>query len=157
VIARLGLLTISDTRTLDNDRSGALMRELVQGHHHEVVDARIVPDDPQRVRSVVHEWLRRDDCDAVITSGGTGVSARDQTFEALSEMLDQRLDGFGELFRMLSWEEIGSAAMVSRAFGGVSQGKLLFALPGSTAAVRLALEKLILPELSHLLGELRKR
>jgi molybdenum cofactor biosynthesis protein B len=157
IAARLGLLTVSDTRTVDDDRSGAEMRDLVTAAGHEVFESRIVPDEPEQVRLVVHEWLARDDCDGVITSGGTGVSSRDQTYEALVGVLDQRLDGFGELFRMLSWEEIGSAAMISRAFGGVARGKLLFALPGSTPAVRLALDRLILPELSHLIAELRKR
>ena len=148
---------MSDTRTVDDDRSGAEMRDLVTAAGHEVFESRIVPDEPEQVRLVVHEWLARDDCDGVITSGGTGVSSRDRTYEALVGVLDQRLDGFGELFRMLSWEEIGSAAMISRAFGGVARGKLLFALPGSTPAVRLALDRLILPELSHLIAELRKR
>jgi molybdenum cofactor biosynthesis protein B len=104
----------------------------------------------------VLQWLERADCDGVITTGGTGISARDRTYEALAGLLEQRLDGFGELFRAMSFEQVGSAAMLSRAVGGVVQGKLLFALPGSPAAVELALRGLVLPELGHLLAELRR-
>jgi molybdenum cofactor biosynthesis protein B len=104
----------------------------------------------------VEGWLDRGDCDAIVINGGSGISRRDRTYEALSELLDKRLDGFGELFRMLSYEQVGSAAMLSRALGGIARGKPLFSLPGSPAAVQLALEKLILPELGHLLGELEK-
>jgi molybdenum cofactor biosynthesis protein B len=104
----------------------------------------------------VVDWLSLDDRDAVILSGGTGISARDRTHEAISAILEKRLDGFGELFRMLSFQEIGSAAMMSRAVGGIARGKVIFSLPGSTAAVELALDRLILPELGHLIAELRK-
>ncbi len=154
--ASLALLTISDTRTPETDRSGDLARRLIVAAGHTIVDSRIVPDEPDQVREVVAGWIARDDCDGVITSGGTGISARDRTLEALAGLLDIRLDGFGELFRMLSYDQVGSAAMLSRATAGVGRGKLLFALPGSPKAVELALDKLILPELAHLLAELRK-
>jgi molybdenum cofactor biosynthesis protein B len=154
--AAIGLLTVSDSRTVATDLSGAVARRLLEADGHGVVVQRILPDEPDRVAELVHEWLGREDCDVVLVSGGTGVSARDRTYEAVTRLLDQRLDGFGELFRMLSWQAIGSAAMLSRAVGGIARGKPLFALPGAPAAVELALGRLILPELAHLLSELDK-
>ncbi len=153
----LAVLTVSDTRTTETDRSGSAARRLLEQAGHRVADYRIVPDEPDQVRRTVEQWLSRADCDGVIVSGGTGISSRDRTYEALVGLLDKRLDGFGELFRMLSWQQIGSAAMLSRAVGGIASGKLLFSLPGSLAAVTLALEQLILPELGHLKSELEKR
>ncbi len=152
----MGLLTVSDTRSPANDRSGQVARELIERGGHRVVEYRILPDEPAAIRAGVVEWLQRDDCDAVIVSGGTGIARRDRTYEALAGLLEQRLDGFGELFRMLSFEQVGSAAMLSRAVAGIARGKPLFALPGSPSAVELALARLILPELGHLLAELRK-
>ena len=156
VRAAIALLTVSDTRTEADDRSGATARRLLEQAGHTIVDYRILPDEPQEVRGQVQDWLSRADCDGVIVNGGTGISGRDRTVEALAGLLDRRLDGFGELFRMLSFEQVGSAAMLSRAVGGIASGKLLFSLPGSTAAVQLALERLIVPEIGHLLSELRK-
>jgi len=156
LVARLALLTVSDTRGERDDRSGAAARRLLEAAGHRVVDYRILPDEPARIREQAELWIARDDCDGMIAHGGTGIAPRDRTYEALSALLEQRLDGFGELFRMLSWEQIGSAAMLSRAVGGVARGKLLFALPGSTAAVELALGRLIVPELGHLIAELRR-
>jgi len=155
--AGLALLTVSDTRSERDDGSGAAARRLLEGAGHRVVDYRILPDDPPRIREQLERWIARDDCDAVITNGGTGISPRDRTYEAVVGLLDQRLDGFGELFRMLSWDQIGSAAMLSRAVGGIARGKPVFSLPGSSAAVELALERLIVPELGHLITELRRR
>jgi molybdenum cofactor biosynthesis protein B len=155
--ASLALLTVSDTRTERDDRSGSVAKRMLEAAGHRVVDYGILPDDPDRVRERVEQWLGREDCDGVIVNGGTGISPRDRTYEALAGLLDKRLDGFGELFRMLSWEQVESAAMLSRATGGIARGRLLFSVPGSTAAVELALERLILPELGHLLSELRKR
>ena len=154
--AALALLTVSDTRTEQDDRSGAVARELIEGAGHRVVGYRVLPDEPQAVRRQLEDWLAQPEPDGAIVNGGTGISPRDRTYEAVADLLDRRLDGFGELFRSLSYEEIGSAAMLSRAVGGISRGKLLFSLPGSPAAVKLALERLILPELPHLLGELDK-
>jgi molybdenum cofactor biosynthesis protein B len=156
VSVSVALLTVSDTRDESNDGSGAAARSLLLAAGHRVVDYRILPDEPDRIRAQVAEWLGRADCEAVIVSGGTGISMRDRTHEAITGLLDRRLDGFGELFRALSYEQIGSAAMLSRAVGGVASGRPLFSLPGATQAVELALEKLILPELAHLLAELRK-
>ena len=155
VAGAIAVLTVSDTRTTETDRSGpAAMRLLEQGGHR-VFDYRIVPDDPERVRECVEAWLSEEGCDGVVLNGGTGISVRDRTYESISGMLDKRLDGFGELFRALSFEQIGPAAMLSRAVGGVARGKLVFSLPGSTAAVELAMSRLIVPELAHLLGQLR--
>jgi len=156
VAARLALLTVSDTRTPETDVSGATARRLIEQAGHHLVEYRIERDEPDRVRRTVEGWLARDDCDGVVVHGGTGVSRRDRTYEALSALLERRLDGFGELFRALSYEQVGSAAMLSRAVGGVARGKLLFSLPGSPAAVELGLGRLILPELGHLLGELAR-
>jgi molybdenum cofactor biosynthesis protein B len=156
VKARLAVLTVSDTRTRETDRSGARIVRLAQEAGHVVGDYEILPDEPDRVRARIERWLGRRDCDAVLVNGGTGVSGRDRTFEAVAGLLDKTLPGFGELFRNLSWQEIGSAAMLSRAVGGVASGKPLFSMPGSPAAVELAMRRLILPELPHLLDELRK-
>ena len=152
----MGWLTVSDTRTPETDTSAQEAKRLVEAAGHAVGQYAIVPDEPEQVQDSVLGWLADDRLGAVIISGGTGVSARDTTYEALNEMLDKHLPGFGELFRMLSFEEIGSAAMISRATAGVARGKMLFLLPGSRAAVRLALTRLILPELGHLLAELGK-
>ncbi|MDQ4044343.1 MAG: MogA/MoaB family molybdenum cofactor biosynthesis protein, partial [Chloroflexota bacterium] len=121
-----------------------------------VVAYEIVPDDPDRIRHQIETWLADDTVDAIITNGGTGISSRDSTFEVVDALLEKRLDGFGELFRMLSWQEIGAAAMLSRAVAGSVGSKAVFCLPGSSNAVKLAMEKLIGPELGHVIHELRK-
>jgi len=156
ISASIALLTVSDTRTAETDSSGAALRRALEAAGHRVADQCILPDEPDRVRGLVSDWLDRDDVDVVLVNGGTGISRRDRTHEVVAGLLDQRLAGFGELFRMLSYQQIGSAAMLSRAVGGIARGKPLFSLPGSTAAVELAIERLILPELAHLLAELRK-
>jgi molybdenum cofactor biosynthesis protein B len=148
------VVTISDTRTDENDTSGAAIVELLTGAGHEIVERRIVRDEPSLVRNAIKNAGRG--TDVVITTGGTGITARDSTYEAIASLLDKRLDGFGELFRMLSYAEIGAAAMLSRAAAG-SIGRLaVFSLPGSEHAVRLAMTKLILPELGHVVRELRR-
>lgn len=151
-----GLLTVSDTRTPETDTSGQAMRRLVETAGHRVVAASIVRDEPDAVRGTVLAWAADPACEAVVTSGGTGLSARDRTVEALTARFEARIEGFGELFRMLSFQEIGSAAILSRAAAGVIAGRPVFLLPGSTHAVRLALERLILPEIGHVLFELRR-
>lgn len=156
VRATMALLTVSDSRTAENDRSGALMRRRLEDAGHRILEQRILPDDPGPVRELVNQWLAREDCDGLLVSGGTGISRRDRTFEALSGLLDKQLDGFGELFRMLSFEQVGAAAMLSRATAGIAGNKPVFSLPGSSKAVELALDRLILPELGHLLCELEK-
>lgn len=153
----VAVLTVSDTRTPDTDASGREAIRILEAAGHAIFDYRIVPDEPEAVAERVGIWLADPACDAVITDGGTGISPRDRTVEALARLVERPLPGFGELFRMLSWREIGSASMLSGALGGVARGKPLFALPGSTAAVRLGLEALVVPELPHLVAELRKK
>jgi molybdenum cofactor biosynthesis protein B len=152
---RCFVLTISDTRTEATDASGSAIVELLTEAGHVVVGRRIVRDDPAAVRDTLLSSLPASD--VVITTGGTGITARDSTYEALSALLDKRLDGFGELFRMLSYAEIGAAAMLSRALGGSIGSAAVFALPGSEHAVRLAMNKLILPEVGHVVRELRRQ
>ena len=149
------VLTISDTRTEANDRSGDAIVELLSGAGHQVIGRRIVRDDPSAVRELVHANAAA--ADVIITTGGTGITARDSTYEALAAILDKRLDGFGELFRMLSYGEIGAAAMLSRAIAGSIGSTVIFSLPGSENAVRLAITKLILPEVGHVVRELRRQ
>lgn len=152
---RCAVVTVSDTRTEATDRSGARIKEFLQAAGHSIVGYRIVQDEPEQIRAVL-EQLDDSTTDAVLINGGTGISRRDRTYEAVSAMLEKKLDGFGELFRMLSYAEIGAAAMLSRAVAGTFRGMVVFSMPGSTAAVTLAMEKLITPELSHLVGEMRR-
>ena len=154
--ASVGLLTVSDTRSEATDASGAEARRLLEGAGHRIGAYAILPDEPARVSAQVKDWLRSAEIEAVVVNGGTGVSTRDRTYEALAGHLERPLPGFGELFRMLSFQEVGAAAMLSRAAGGIASGKPVFVLPGSTKAVTLALTRLILPALPHLLGELRR-
>ena len=150
------VLTVSDTRTLETETSGRAIADLLTGAGHTVVARTIVRDDPVDVRRIVGDAVASSGARAVITTGGTGIARRDSTYEALTAIFDKQIDGFGELFRMLSFEEIGPAAMLSRATAGAVNGCAVFLLPGSEAAVRLAMERLILPELGHIVGELTK-
>ena len=156
IVARCAVLTLSDTRTPATDTSGARIRELLAADGHLVAEYQVIPDDATRLGTLLGSLLDRGDVDAILTNGGTGISRRDATVPVIERTIEQPLPGFGELFRMLSWQQVGSGAMLSRALGGIARGKLLFALPGSTKAVDLAMTKLILPELRHLLRELRK-
>jgi molybdenum cofactor biosynthesis protein B len=149
---RCGIITISDTRTPENDTSGAAIRDALTAQGHDIVGYSVVKDEPAQIVALVDE-LNAAGCKVIITNGGTGIARRDSTFEAVDALLEKRLPGFGELFRMLSYEDIGPAAMLSRATAGVYRGTLIFCLPGSTGAVRLAMEKLIMPELDHLVWE----
>ncbi len=151
-----GIITISDTRTLADDTGGALIAELLQGASHRVAMRAIVTDDRERIVAAVLELVRDPAIDVVITTGGTGIARRDVTYEAVCSILDRQIAGFGELFRMLSWEEIGSAAMLSRATAGAIGSTAIFSLPGSRNAIRLAMNKLILPEIEHVVFEIRK-
>jgi molybdenum cofactor biosynthesis protein B len=153
---RLAVLTISDTRTPENDTGGDTIEELMRDAGHEIVARRIVRDDAARIRTEIVNLLARPDADAVITTGGTGISARDTTYEVVDRMIEKKLDGFGEIFRALSYEEIGAAAILSRAVAGTVGTKLVACLPGSRNAVRLAVEKLLVPEIAHVIFELRK-
>jgi molybdenum cofactor biosynthesis protein B len=156
MIARCAVITLSDTRNESTDTSGKRLRELLTEAGHTVAQYRILPDEPASIAPVIGEFIMRADLDVILTNGGTGIARRDQTIDVIQRVIDLPLPGFGELFRMLSYEQIGSGAMLSRAVAGIARGKILFAMPGSTKAVELAMTKLILPELKHLLGELRK-
>jgi molybdenum cofactor biosynthesis protein B len=153
--AACAVLTISDTRTPKTDSGGRLIVEALEGAGHRIAHHQIVPDEPALIRPQLERWVG-EGVDLIVTTGGTGISSRDTTIEVVERLLDKKLDGFGELFRMLSWEQVGAAAMLSRAVGGLAGETLLFALPGSPNAVRLAVERLIVPELAHLLWERRR-
>jgi molybdenum cofactor biosynthesis protein B len=153
---RCYVITVSDTRTEDTDTGGKAVAELLTAGGHMVVGRRIVRDEPAEVAALVAQNAGSDQVDVIVTTGGTGITRRDSTFEAIDGLLDKRLPGFGELFRMLSYQEIGAAAMLSRAIGGVIGTTVVLLMPGSTAAVRLAMEKLILPELGHLVEHARR-
>ena len=150
------VLTVSDSRTAETDTGGRAVRELLEAAGHAVAGRAIVPDDPSTVRATVIAALADEAVTVVITTGGTGITSRDGTFEAVAGLLEKRLDGFGELFRGLSYQEIGAAAMLSRAVAGTVGRKAIFTLPGSEHAVRLAMTQLILPELGHLAQQLAK-
>ena len=153
---RCYVLTVSDTRTPQTDTSGAAIRDLLEDNGHVVIESAIVRDEPDQVTARVAAALDDPRIQAIITTGGTGVTSRDGTFEAIDRLLEKRLDGFGELFRMLSFQEIGAAAMLSRATAGTAQRKAIFVLPGSKNAVTLAMTRLIIPELPHVIQQVSK-
>ncbi len=153
---RCVVITLSDTRNEQTDRSGTRIRELLNSHGHVCTAYHLIPDDPDRFLQLLDQTLACEDVDAILSNGGTGISQRDTTIDVAQRRIERTLPGFGELFRMLSFEQIGSGAMLSRAVGGVVKEKLLFCMPGSTPAVELAMMRLILPEIRHLLTELRK-
>ena len=150
------IVTVSDTRTEATDTSGRAIAELLTAGGHTVEGRAIVKDDVELVRDTIVRQLANPDVQAIITTGGTGITSRDRTYEAVTAMLHKRLDGFGELFRMLSYQQIGSAAIMSRACAGLSSGRVIVSLPGSEAAVKLAMERLVLPELPHLVQQAQK-
>lgn len=146
---RVGVLTVSDTRTEVDDKSGALVVERLSSVGHEIVVRRIVPDDVGVIRSTFTAWQQQESLSAVIVTGGTGITERDVTVEAFAPLVTKEIPGFGELFRWLSYDDIGAATIQSRAFAALCGKVLLFALPGSTGAVSLALDKIIVPQLDH--------
>ncbi len=150
---RCYVITVSDTRTEATDRSGRAIADLLLAAGHHVAGRAVIKDDAALVRDAVTRQLADMTVDAIITTGGTGITSRDSTYEAIGALLEKRLDGFGELFRMLSFEDIGPAAMMSRASAGLAAGHIVVSLPGSEAAVRLAMERLLLPELGHLVQQ----
>ena len=150
---RCYIVTVSDTRTEDTDSGGRAIGDMLSAAGHHVVGRTIVKDEPDMVRATIGRLLADPDVQVIITTGGTGITSRDNTYEVVSTLLEKRLDGFGELFRMLSYEQIGPAAMLSRACAGLVAGRIVAALPGSEAGVRLAMERLLIPELGHLVGE----
>ena len=153
---RCFVTTISDTRTEDTDASGRAIVEMLTAAGHVVAGRTIVRDDPDMVRGAIERQLANPDVQAIIATGGTGITSRDSTYEVVHGLLHKQLDGFGELFRMLSYQQIGPAAMMSRACAGLVAGHIVISLPGSEAAVRLAMEKLVIPELGHLVQQATK-
>ena len=150
------VLTVSDSRTLGTDTSGQAIARLLEAAGHTVAGRQAVRDEPAEVTRVLREQFAHGEARVIITTGGTGISRRDSTYEAVTALLEKRLDGFGEIFRMLSFQDVGPAAMLSRATAGVASGCVIFMLPGSPAAVTLAMEQLILPELGHVVRELTR-
>ena len=159
IVARCAVITLSDSRTAETDVSGDRIVSLLTAAGHVVAERALLPDEPRELAAVLDRWLYREDIDCLITTGGTGVSSRDRTIAVVRERLATELPGFGEIFRQLSFEQVGPPAMLSRALGGVGgwpHPAALFALPGSVKAVELATERLIIPILPHLLAQLRK-
>ncbi|MCO5219857.1 MAG: MogA/MoaB family molybdenum cofactor biosynthesis protein [Thermomicrobiales bacterium] len=153
----VAVLTVSDTRTREDDGSGRLIREHLGFRGHEILGYEIVKDEEVAIRETLCGWLSDTQVQAIIINGGTGIAGRDVTIPVVQSLIEKEMPGFGEIFRMLSYQEVGAASMLSRATAGVSNGTLIFALPGSTNAVRLALEKLIGPELGHIVYEITKQ
>ncbi|MEZ5597427.1 MAG: molybdenum cofactor biosynthesis protein B [Pseudomonadales bacterium] len=144
---KIAVLTVSDTRTAETDTSGSALQTMIEAAGHQVVARDIVRDNIYAIRAIVSKWIFDEDVQAVITTGGTGFTGRDSTPEALIPLFDKQMDGFGELFRQLSYDDIGTSTIQSRAVGGLANATVIFALPGSTGAVRLGWEKIIRPQL----------
>jgi molybdenum cofactor biosynthesis protein B len=153
---RCAVITVSDTRTFETDAGGQAVVDHLLAAGHQIVFRDIIPDEPAQMRPLLEALRARDDVDAVLLTGGTGISSRDQTYETVASLISRPLPGYGELLRMLSYEQIGSATMLSRATGGLMGRTLLLTMPGSRAAVQLAMEKIIVPELPHLIREARR-
>ncbi len=150
------VVTVSDTRTPETDSGGQTIVDMLEAAGHAVLDRRIVPDEPDRLQAAAIELADSDAIDAILITGGTGITVRDQTPDTINQLLTKQLPGYGELFRMFSYQEIGTAAMLSRAAGGLMGSTVVLTMPGSPAAVRLAMEKLILPEIAHLVEHARR-
>ena len=150
------VITFSDSRDEQADTSGKYLREAIVQAGHRVARYAIVKDDQEQIRTQVEGALADPAVAVIVTNGSTGIAARDNAYDVIAGLLDKRLDGFGELFRMLSWDQVGAAAMLSRAVGGIARGKVIFSLPGSTKAVKLGMDQLILPQAGHLYFELHK-
>ncbi|GEN32262.1 molybdenum cofactor biosynthesis protein B [Cerasibacillus quisquiliarum] len=154
---RAMIVTISDTRTLETDKSGQLIEKYLTDSGHRVIKRDIIKDDISSIKSTLEHAINQPDIDVILTTGGTGIAYRDVTIETVKPLLDKELTGFGEIFRILSYtEDIGSSAIMSRAIAGVAKHKAIFSMPGSSGAVKLAMEKLILPELTHVVHEIKK-
>jgi molybdenum cofactor biosynthesis protein B len=156
-VLNLAIMTVSDTRTIDTDTSGALIVAMAEAGGHRILERVIVPDEPDRMSPLLRDYASRNELHAILITGGTGISPRDQTYETVTALLTRPLPGYGELFRMLSFAEIGPACILSRAVGGLVGEAVVLVMPGSRAAVELAMGKIILPELPHLVREARKQ
>jgi molybdopterin adenylyltransferase len=150
------VVTCSDTRTAETDTSGAAIIDLLKSRGHRMIAYHVIKDEPTRITDLISQGAHNPDVQAIIINGGTGISRRDTTFEAVDGLLEKRLDGFGEIFRYLSFKDIGSAAIMSRASAGLYQNRIIISIPGSEKAVRLAMDKLILNELGHMVREMTK-
>ena len=150
------ILTVSDTRTHETDKGGKEIKKQLKTGNHNIIGYSIVTDNPSNIKNLVLQEIEKEETEVIIITGGTGISHRDNTPEVITPLLDKILPGFGELFRMLSYHQIGSASILSRALAGICKNKIIFVIPGSVAAVDLAMKKLIIPELSHLKYELAK-
>lgn len=155
IVANCAVITISDSRTVDTDQSGKIIQDLLAARGHRLENYRILQDEPQQILALVQQLVQIDNLDVIICNGGTGVAPRDTTYDTIAQILEKTLPGFGEIFRWLSFQEIGSRAIASRAIAGIYQNKLIFSLPGSSNAVRLAMTQLILPEISHLTKQIK--
>ncbi|NLQ03911.1 MogA/MoaB family molybdenum cofactor biosynthesis protein [Cylindrospermopsis raciborskii] len=156
ITANCAVITVSDTRNIQTDRSGQLIQQLLLTANHVIADYVIIPDDPAIIQSHLNYLSNKMEINLVICNGGTGVAPRDTTYDAIASLLEKTLPGFGELFRWLSYQEIGSRAIASRAVAGTYRNKLVFSLPGSSNAVRLGMEALILPEIAHLVKQMEQ-
>ncbi len=150
------VITVSDTRTLETDKGGALIVQVLDAAGHAAIEREIIADEPQPMRELIERFAASAEIDAILLTGGTGITSRDQTFETVSALFSKQIPGYGELFRQLSYAEIGAATILSRAVGGVVGQTVLLTMPGSPAGVRLAMEQIILPELPHLVREARR-
>lgn len=155
IVVNFGAITVSDTRSPETDKSGQLIKQLFLDAGHKLIVYSVVKDDSEKIAEILNDLSGRQDVDVIIFNGGTGIAPRDNTYDAIEGLLEKTLPGFGELFRWLSYQEIGSRAIASRAVAGVYRSKLIFSIPGSSNAVKLAVEKLILPELVHLVRQLQ--
>lgn len=151
------IVTVSDTRTPENDTSGQTIHRLLEGEGHEIIDYHIVKDEPEQIGPLLDQLTANETIRVILMNGGTGVAPRDRTYDVVSQRLEKTLPGFGEIFRMLSYQEIGAAAILSRAIAGVYRGCVVVSMPGSQNAVNLAMTKLILPEIQHLAWEVAGR
>lgn len=156
IAANFAIIVTSDSRTTDTDETGKLAINLLEGNGHEVVDYQIIPNDSDTIDEALTRLLSEDRIQVIITSGGTGISPRDKTVDVAKKFFDREMTGFGEAFRRFSYEEIGGPAIISRATSGISNGKIIFCLPGSSGAMKTALGSLILPNIGHMLWELRR-
>lgn len=154
---KIGIMTFSDTRDELSDKSGAILREILETAGHEIVLYRVVREDTPTMSAALEEWLAVEKLDAIITTGGTGLTARDGTVEVARNFFSKELDGFGEIFRYISYRQIGAAAMLSRAVAGLAAGKMLVCLPGSSKAVKLAATQLLVPQLPHMVWEIKRQ
>ena len=155
IAVKCAVITVSDSRTTDTDKSGRIIQQLLTDAGHQILTYSIVRDEPKDIRNWLIELEKNPDLEAIIFNGGTGIAPRDTTYDVVSNWLGKTIPGFGEIFRYLSYREIGSRAIASRAVAGVTNQKLIFSLPGSSNAVKLAVTQLILPELNHLVGQVR--